>query len=47
MSNVVSLPPPDWTKDLQRYGSGAPHGTLANVCAMFRCELWLILGDAA
>ncbi|MGY4170966.1 VapE domain-containing protein [Bradyrhizobium sp. USDA 4529] len=36
MSNVVTLPTPDWTKELQRYGSGAPHGTLANVCVMFR-----------
>lgn len=36
MSNVVSLPPPDWTKKLQRYSSGAPHGSLANACLMMR-----------
>lgn len=45
MSNVVSMPPPDWTKPLQRYGSGAPHGSLANVCTMFRSapDLQLLL----
>lgn len=36
MSNVISLPPPDWTKDLQRYGSGAPHASLANACTLLR-----------
>ncbi|MBR1154508.1 hypothetical protein [Bradyrhizobium sp. JYMT SZCCT0428] len=36
MSIIVSLPPPDWTKELQRYGSGAPHASLANACAMLR-----------
>ena len=36
MSNVVSMPPADWTKSLQRYGSGAAHGSLANACAMLR-----------
>ena len=36
MSNVVSLPPADWTKSLQRYSTGAPHGSLANACAMLR-----------
>jgi predicted P-loop ATPase len=35
VSNVVALPA-EWTKSLQRYGSGAPHGSLANVCTMFR-----------
>jgi predicted P-loop ATPase len=45
MSNIVSLPPADWTKSLQRYGSGAPQGSLANVCTMFRSapELQIIL----
>jgi predicted P-loop ATPase len=36
MSNLVALPAPSWAKDLQRYSSGALHGTLANVCAMLR-----------
>ena len=36
MSNVTALPAPSWAKDLQRYSSGALHGTLANVCAMLR-----------
>jgi predicted P-loop ATPase len=36
MNNVASLPAPSWAKDLQRYSSGALHGTLANVCAMLR-----------
>jgi predicted P-loop ATPase len=36
MSNLVSLPTPAWTKDLQRYGSGAPHATLANACHALR-----------
>jgi hypothetical protein len=36
MSNIASLPAPSWAKDLQRYSSGALHGTLANVCAMLR-----------
>jgi predicted P-loop ATPase len=35
-SNLVALLAPSWAKDLQRYSSGALHGTLANVCAMFR-----------
>jgi predicted P-loop ATPase len=45
MTNVVALPTPEWTKDLQRYGSGAPHGTLANACHTLRCspELQLML----
>lgn len=36
MSNVVTMPVPEWTKSLQRYTSGAAHGSLANVCTMFR-----------
>lgn len=36
MSNIATLPAPSWAKDLQRYSSGALHGTLANVCAMLR-----------
>jgi predicted P-loop ATPase len=36
MSNITALPAPSWAKDLQRYSSGALHGTLANVCAMLR-----------
>jgi predicted P-loop ATPase len=36
VSNVISLPPPDWTKELQRYGSGAANGNLANCCTLLR-----------
>jgi predicted P-loop ATPase len=36
MSNVISMPPADWTKSLQRYSNNAPHGSLANACAMLR-----------
>ncbi|MCK1517280.1 hypothetical protein IVB22_33210 [Bradyrhizobium sp. 190] len=45
MNNVVTMPAPDWTKSLQRYGSGAPHGSLANVCTTFRSapDLQLLL----
>ena len=45
MSNLVSLPAPAWTKDLQRYGSGAPHATLANACHALRSapDLQLVL----
>ena len=45
MSNLVSLPSPAWTKDLQRYSSGAPHPSLANACCALRSapELQLML----
>jgi predicted P-loop ATPase len=36
MSNLVALPAPEWTKDLQRYGSGAPHPTLSNAAHALR-----------
>ncbi|QDW38746.1 virulence-associated E family protein [Bradyrhizobium sp. KBS0727] len=36
MSNVVSMPPPEWTNGLMRFGSGAPQGTLANGCHALR-----------
>ena len=45
MSNVVTMPPPEWTSGLMRYASGAPQGTLANGCHALRCspELQMIL----
>jgi predicted P-loop ATPase len=45
MTNVVALPAPEWTKDVQRYGSGAPHATLANACHALRSapDLHLVL----
>ena len=36
MSNVVTMPPPDWTSGLMKFGSGAPQGTLANGCHALR-----------
>jgi hypothetical protein len=45
MSNVVTMPPPSWTSDLIKFGSGAPQGTLANGCHALRSapELRLML----
>jgi predicted P-loop ATPase len=36
MTNVTALPAPEWTAGLMRYGTGAPHGTLANACHALR-----------
>jgi predicted P-loop ATPase len=45
VNNVVTMPPPEWTSGLMRFGSGAPQGTLANACHALRCapELQLML----
>jgi hypothetical protein len=37
-SNVVTMPPPEWTNGLMRFGSGAPQGTLANGAHALRCS---------
>lgn len=36
MSNVVTMPPPEWTSGLMRFGSGAPQPSLANACHALR-----------
>ncbi|MBR1190078.1 virulence-associated E family protein [Bradyrhizobium sp. AUGA SZCCT0160] len=45
MSNVVSMPPVEWTNGLMKFGNGPPQGTLANGCHALRfCpELKLML----
>lgn len=45
MSNVVPMPPPEWTGGLIKFSSGAPQGTLANGCHALRCspDLQLVL----
>lgn len=36
MTNVSVLPAPEWTSGLMKYGTGVPHGTLANACHALR-----------
>jgi predicted P-loop ATPase len=45
VSNIVAMPPAEWTNGLMRFGSGVPQGTLANACHALRYapELHLML----